>query len=93
MPGWCGKAKTYQRQDSRRGPGEWAETSTGTSSGAELHFRKGGTGSPVVAGEGDSGLLSHKGGTGLRLLCDRWLREIECVCRRSMGDLAVELGE
>ena len=82
MSGWCGWDKTYHGQDSRRGPGERSETSTGSSSGGELHSRKGGTGSPVVARTSDWGLLSHKGGTGFRLLCDGWLSGIECLCRR-----------
>ena len=79
---WVGQ--NVHRKDSRRGPGERSETSTGSISGGELHSRKGGTGSPVVTRATDSGLLSHKGGTGLRLLCDRWLSGIECVCQQAL---------
>ena len=66
----------------RRGCGERSETSTGLGTDGKVGSRKGGTRSPVVAGASDKVLLTHLGGTGLRLLCDGWLSGIGCVCRR-----------
>ena len=63
MSRWFGLPKTYHGNNSRRGHWDWSTTCTALSTDGGLESRKGGTGVPFLGCAGESGMLSHLGGT------------------------------